>query len=260
MFVYSHLNLVADFYAKDADKFFGEFKELFANEHKDDVRTMGTVHLPEHLKENHTATTYRENKYRLTLNKMAFQNLVIFLEASDDEGALLARMMQFMHIVPADRTLIGNESSLSAILERARVDEDLPAEDEGIPGHNPGSANTDPNAPNVLAKLALGPLPFDADMMEDIRNELEDEDKKNPPKPGQDSLMETLEKRIKVEPGDEAPSRDQIQAPPSMSRDVAMEIQRIRENRDRFKIEGRTGGVAPGVSVAMYTFHNTFDK
>lgn len=39
-----------------------------------------------------------------------------------------------------------------------------------------------------------------------------------------------------------------------------MEVQKIKENRDRFKIEGRTGGVGPGVSVTMFTFHNTFDN
>ena len=33
-----------------------------------------------------------------------------------------------------------------------------------------------------------------------------------------------------------------------------MEVQRIKENRDRFRIEGRSGGVGPGVSVTMFTF------
>ena len=36
-----------------------------------------------------------------------------------------------------------------------------------------------------------------------------------------------------------------------------MEVTKIRENRDRLKIEARTGGIGPGVSVVMYTFHNT---
>jgi len=39
-----------------------------------------------------------------------------------------------------------------------------------------------------------------------------------------------------------------------------MEVQKIRELRDRFRIDPRTGGVGPGVSIAMYTFHNTQDS
>lgn len=42
-----------------------------------------------------------------------------------------------------------------------------------------------------------------------------------------------------------------------------MEVQKVKENRDRFKIDGRdgrTGGVGPGLSVTMFTFHNTFDS
>jgi transcription initiation factor TFIID subunit 5 len=39
-----------------------------------------------------------------------------------------------------------------------------------------------------------------------------------------------------------------------------MEVQKIIEHRDRYKMEGRTGGVGPAVSVTMYTFHNTYDR
>jgi transcription initiation factor TFIID subunit 5 len=39
-----------------------------------------------------------------------------------------------------------------------------------------------------------------------------------------------------------------------------MEVQKIKENRDRLKIDSRTGGIGPGLSVVMYTFHNTSDN
>jgi len=39
-----------------------------------------------------------------------------------------------------------------------------------------------------------------------------------------------------------------------------MEVQKVREYRDRYKIDGRTGGVGPAVSVCMFTFHNTLDQ
>jgi len=38
-----------------------------------------------------------------------------------------------------------------------------------------------------------------------------------------------------------------------------MEVQKIKENRDRFKIDGRTGGIGPQVSVCMFTLHNTME-
>jgi transcription initiation factor TFIID subunit 5 len=40
---------------------------------------------------------------------------------------------------------------------------------------------------------------------------------------------------------------------------VAMEIQKVREHRDRFRIDPRSAGVPPGISVCMYTMHNTYD-
>lgn len=64
---------------------------------------------------------------------------------------------------------------------------------------------------------------------------------------------------IKKEEDEDAPTRADIPYPPSTARDVAMEVQKVKENRDRFKIEGRTGGVGPAVSVCMFTFHNTHD-
>lgn len=262
VFVYSLLNLAAEFYTKDSDRFYRAYSEMFRQEHQDDLRVLQGVKLPEHLDASHVAKIYRNNKYRLTLSATAFNNLMQFLETKDpDGGAVIVLLLQtYMHIVTVDRAALGADRSLSAMLARGGADDDMPAEDEGIPGHNPGSANTDPNAPPVLAKLSLGPLPMDPDAMEDVRAELLEEDARNPPGPGQSSLVDVLDKQIKREPTEEAPPRDRVPLPPSLARDVAMEVQKIRENRDRFKIEGKTGGVGPGVSVVMYTFHNTFDR
>jgi transcription initiation factor TFIID subunit 5 len=193
---------------------------------------------------------------------MAFNNLIQFLESKDREGGavIIATLTNYMHIFTVDRAAAGNERSIAAILARTSVDEDLPAEDEGIPGHNPGSANTDRNAPLVLAKLSLGLPPPEPELQDDVRAQLQEEDAKNPPKPGQNSLLEEYDQHIKREPTDDVPSRDAIPLPPSLARDVAMEVQKVIEHRDRFKISGRTGGVGPGVSVTMFTFHNTFDR
>lgn len=262
VFVYSLLNLAAEYYVKDSDRFYRAHSDMFRQEHQDDLRALATVKLPEHLETSHIAKIYRNNKYRLTLSVTAFNNLMQFLESKDaDGGAVIVLLLQtYMHIVTADRAALGADRTLSAMLARGGADDEMPPEDEGIPGHNPGSANTDPNAPPVLAKLSLGPLPMDPDAMEDVRAELLEEDNKDPPAPGQSSLVDTFENHIKREPTEEAPTRDRVPLPPPLARDVAMEVQKIRENRDRFQIPGNTGGIGRGVSVVMYTFHNTFDR
>lgn len=129
---------------------------------------------------------------------------------------------------------------------------------EGIPGVNIGLSNKDILDP--AAPLSLGPLPMDTDLRDDIRAEIEDEERRNPPAPGAPSLIEELDQKIKREESADAPSRADLPLPPSRPRDIMLEMQKLRENRDRFKIEGRTGGVGVPVSACMFTFHNTFGR
>jgi transcription initiation factor TFIID subunit 5 len=261
VFVHCVLNLASDYYPRDCEAFYQKFHARFLRGHPDDLRELSVIKLPEHL-DARIAKVYRGSKYRLSITSMAFNVLLQFLEAKEAEGGsvIVALIHEHFHLVTIDRAAAGNERSLAAMLSRRGEEWDHPAEDEGIPGHNPGSANTDPNAPNVLARLVLGPLPMETELMEDVRDELAEEDAKNPPSPGLQPLSEVFEQMIKKEPNDDGPSREQVPLPPSLARDVSMEIQKVREHRDRFKIDPRSGGVAPGMSVCMYTFHNTFDR
>ena len=164
-----------------------------------------------------------------------------------------------LNIVTVERAADDN-LSLAKMLGRAKVTEDFPAEDEGIPGHNAGSANTDRHTTsNILTRLKLGPLPMEPELLDDVQAELEEEDVRNPPVEGQHSLVQEFA-HIKREESEDAPNRTDIPVPPSKVRDVVMEVQKVKENRDRFRIEGRTGGVGPAVSVVMFTFHNTYDN
>ena len=242
--------------------FFNSFKEHFEKEHEDDLRKLEPISLPEHVLDSEIAKIYRGSKYRVTLSQVAFYNLIQFLENKEREGgAVIVSVVQSnLKVVPVDRAT-DDQHSLARLLERARTGEDYPAEDEGIPGHNPGSANTDLSAgSSVLTRLRLGPTPMEADLMNDVRAELEEEDSKNPAVDGQSSLSYHFEQQIKREDSDDMPSRHEVPLPPSVARDVAMEVQKVKENRDRFKIESRTGGVGVGVSITMFTFHNTFDR
>jgi transcription initiation factor TFIID subunit 5 len=96
-------------------------------------------------------------------------------------------------------------------------------------------------------------------MEEDVRAELADEDIKIPPVAGKNTFTQEFDHMIKKEEEEEAPTRADIPFPPSTARDVAMEVMKVKENRDRYKLDGRTGGVGPGISVCMFTFHNTYD-
>jgi transcription initiation factor TFIID subunit 5 len=262
IFVHSYLNLIGDFYPRDGKEFFDRFKTPFQAEHEHDLRALQPLTEPEHLQQNDIAQLYRDNKYRLTMSSFAFTNLILFLEQREREGGMLIvnLISNFLDIRTIDRQSAGGSRGLQRLLAERNGEQEFPAEDEGIPGHNPGSANLDKNAPTVLSKLSLGPLPLEGDMMEDIKAELQDHDSSHPPAAGQNSLIDEFEQRIKREPMDDAPSREALPFPPSTARDVAMEVQKVKENRDRFKVEGRTGGVGPGVSVTMFTFHNTFDS
>ena len=262
VFVYSFLNLVADGLPNESRTYFDHFKSSFEEEHRDDIRTLQSVSLPDHVMSNETAKSYRENKYRLTLSTMAFYNLIRFLESKEKEGGNLvtAILQNSLNVVTVDRAADG-QSAFAQRLNRAKNVEDFPAEDEGIPGHNAGSANLEQAAgSNVLPRVKLGALPMEKDFMEDVRGDLEDEDEKHPPVAGQSSLVQNFEQRIKREESEDAPTREELRLPQSTARDVAMEVQKVKEDRDRFKIEGRTGGVGPGVSVTMFTFHNTYGR
>ena len=262
IFVYSFLTLLSDDFVVEGRTFFSTYKQQFESEHVDDLRSLEPLSLPEHVESNETAKIYRNNRYRLSLGSVAFYGLVKFLESKEKEGGkvLVGIIQNHLNINTVER---GNDSqyALAQVLSRSKTVEDFPAEDEGIPGHNPGSANLTRTAgDSVLTRLRLGPLPIEEDLKGDVRAELEDEDGRNPPSNGQPSLVSCFEDRIKREESEDAPNRSELQLPPSTARDVAMEVQKIKEDRDRFKIEARTGGVGPGVSVTMFTFHNTHDR
>ncbi|KAL9014573.1 MAG: hypothetical protein Q9173_000778 [Seirophora scorigena] len=262
VFVYSFLDLVSDFYPQEARTFFSNLREMFENEHEDDLRGLQAIALPEHVGTNEIAKIYQSHRYRATLSQTAFFNLIQFLESKEKEGgAVIVGILQSrLNVVTVERTA-EDQFSLARLLERAKHKEDFPAEDEGIPGHNPGSAKLDSSAGSaVLTKLKLGQITLDAEGRQDVLGDLEDEDRTNPPAIGQPSLVETFEQRIKREESEDIPGRTELPPrPPPLARDVAMEVQKVKENRDRLTISEKTGGVGPGMNVVMYTFHNTHD-
>jgi transcription initiation factor TFIID subunit 5 len=255
--------MVTSFYPQDAKSFFEANKNMFLPEHTDDIRHFEPISLPEHLQDNSVAKLYRNNKYRVVLSNPAYTNLLQFLESKDKEGGSVmnAILSSFCSVKTMDRAS-DDRFSFASMLNQMAPGQSSPAEDEGIPGHHPGSAYTgdNPAMAGTLPRLRLGKLPMEQTLEEDVRAELAEVDAKEPPVAGRNTLSQEFEQMIKKEDEDEAPSRADIPFPPSNARDVELEVRRVMEHRDRFEIKGRTGGVGPGVSVCMFTFHNTLDK
>jgi len=260
-FVHCYLELVKQFYPKEATRLFQRWQELFKQEHDQDLRSLERIAMAEHTGDHNVAKTYRDNKYRLSLTNAAFEYFIQWLESLPSENyQLFIRVQQNnLDLRRVDRAS-DDHYSFASVLLRGQTGQDMPAEDEGIPGHNPGNAisSTNPKEGTNLALLKLGKLPMEKELEEDVRGELMDLDLHTPPEAGEQSLVQVHEQvNIKQEDEDEGPSRTEVPYPPSTARDVSMEVQKIKENRDRFKIEGRTGGIGPALSVVMYTFHNT---
>lgn len=266
LFVYSFIELVYNMYTREARMFWTKFSDNFKPKYTTDLRQLENILLPEHQAENNLAKLYKENRYRIPITHAAFQYLMQYLESLPDALFKLeiGLIEKYLDIRKVQRTA-DNRFSFESVL-RNYLDGDSQqtiADDEGIPGHRAGSAisSTDPNVGNTLAALKLGKLPLEAELNDDVRAELSDLDLAAPPVPGAQSLVETHDAVIKVEPIDgDSPNRTDIPYPPTTARDVAMEVQKIRENRDRLRIESRTGGIGPALSCVMYTFHNTRDN
>lgn len=254
--------MVTSFYPQDAKQFFETNKNMFLPEHTDDIRVFEPISLPEHVQGNSTANLYRNNKYRIVLSNPAYTNLLQFLESKEKEGGSVmnAILSSYCVIKTMDRAA-DDRFSFAAMLGQIGAGQSFPSEDEGIPGHHPGSAYTgdNPAMAGTLPRLRLGKMPMEQVMEEDVRAELADEDAKEPPMAGKNTFTQEFDQMIKKEEEEEAPTRADIPFPPSTARDVAMEVMKVKENRDRYKLDGRTGGVGPGVSVCMFTFHNTYD-
>ncbi|XP_044721179.1 TFIID subunit NTD2 domain-containing protein [Hirsutella rhossiliensis] len=257
IFVYSFFELVGNGYAEDSKAFLKDLGHHFQPAHDDDLRNFSTITLPQHIADNSTAKLYRDNKYRIPLNQHATGDLFNFLERESEQGGAVIRQLLVTYC-QVDSTARGpiTPFSFEAVFRRSKnADIDEVDAREGIPGINIGLSNRDVLDPT--APLKLGPLPMESDLREDVRAELEDEERKNPPPDGVSSLLEEFDQKIKREESADAPSRADLPLPPSRPRDIMLEMQKVRENRDRFKIEGRTGGVGTAVSACMFTFHNT---
>lgn len=252
--------MIANSYADDAKNLLKDLRKQYERAHADDLKTLETITLPQHVTENPVTKLYKDNRYRIPLNQHATGDLFTFLERESEQGGSVIRQL-LVSYCQIDSTARGpiTPYSFEAVFRRVKnMDLDEVDAMEGIPGVNIGLSNKDLLDP--AAPLQLGPLPMDPDLRDDVRAEIEDEEKRNPPAAGTQSILDEFDQRIKREDSTDAPTRADLPLPPSRPRDIMLEIHKVRENRDRFKIEGRTGGIGVAVSACMFTFHNTLGR
>lgn len=260
VYVYSYLELITEMFQVDAEKFLDKFEWRFKDHHKDELAQLRTVTLKTHVFENPVAKLYRENKYRIPLNSHIHYNLIGFLESNADKGGKTVNsiLSTYCKIIETSRGPV-DQFSFEAIVSRSRglgAGEAIDVQ-EGIEGGFTGLSNHD--LANNDAEVRLGPMVSEPDLIDDVRAELAIQDARHPKPAGEQSLSEIYEAKIKEEERPDAILRHEIPLPPSKARNVEEEVLKVKEHRDALKIGSRTGGVGPGVSCCMYTFHNTFD-
>ncbi|KAI1454170.1 transcription initiation factor TFIID subunit 5 [Annulohypoxylon moriforme] len=259
LFIYSYLRLVKQGSSAHADEFIKTLRTRFEKSHPDEMKSLLTITLPQHVQEDVLAKTYLGNQYTIPLSKSLAATLFSFLEREYEQGGgiIIDLITQHIHVNAVDRGPI-EPFSFEAIYRRSQQQE-LDEVDivEGIPGMSSHSGLMNRTLLDEKANLKLGPLPMEPELRADVVAELEEEDQLHPPHDGYPSLVDEFNtlNPVKKE-SDDSPERAEIPYPPSRARDVVMEMQKTRENRDRFKIDTSNGAQGAGVTVHMWTFHN----
>jgi len=259
VFVYFYLGLLTQGSYAHAEEFMDKFRGLFENSHREELQRIATIKSATHVRENQVSQLYLNNRYRIPMSIQVSGRLFSFLERDEDLNQPTIEVLQERCSLDVVERGPLEPFSFEAIYRRAQQMElDDVDTQEGLPGSDRRSGVTNRDILDNTAALKLGPLPMDIELRADVAAELEDEDKVHPPKDGKPTLVDEFNQMhpIKKE-AEDSPSRTDIPYPPSRARDVVVEMQKVRENRDRFRIEGRTGGVGPAASVCMFTFHNT---
>lgn len=258
MFVHSYLELVEGKYPDEAKTFLGTFKSSFEVAHADDLKLLATITLPTHVEDNNTTKLFKTTKYRIPVTDKAHDLMIAYMEKDYEAGGqIILRLLASYCTIPIVDRGLANPYSFAAIGEKHKSTQINQVElQEGVPGAFEGiRTDATPSGP-----LKLGPLGLDPDLQRELRSELTQEDQRHPPPDGKPSLLEEFENKIKREESADGPTRAQIPLPAFRARDVLNEVEKLKEYRDRFRIEGRTGGVGTGVSVTMFTFHNSLGR
>ncbi|KAG4302590.1 hypothetical protein PCANB_001211 [Pneumocystis canis] len=241
IFIHSYLDLISKNQTVSAKEFFNTYSSEHEILHGHDIRHISSITLPEHIEENELVKLYRQNKYRITMWRTAFDLMLHFLfENESNGGAVIMRLLN-QHVETKIVTGRPDQFINNTITN-----------DEGISGYDVYHLDNFNKQP-----VKLGEMPLDTDLKDDIEMELSNIDNKNEQKnyeKGEKSLLEEF--KNKKEPSEDSPMKNSIPLPTFKSVDVEKEIEVIKDLRKRLIL----GPQASLPSVCMYTFHNTHDS
>ncbi|KAG4304664.1 hypothetical protein PORY_002057 [Pneumocystis oryctolagi] len=241
IFIHSYLDLISKNQTNSAKQFFDTYSSEHEVLHGHDIRHMSSITLPEHIEENELVKLYRQNKYKITMWRTAFDLMLHFLfENESNGGAVIMRLLN-QHIETKIVTGRPDQFINSTITN-----------DEGISGYDVYHLDSFNKQP-----VKLGEMPLNTDLKSDIEMELatlDNKDEKINHEKGEKSLLEEFRNRKEV--SEDSPIKNSIPLPTFKAVDVEKEIEVIKDLRKRLVL----GPQASLPSVCMYTFHNTHDS
>lgn len=257
MFVHCFLDLIAKNYSGNGKKismnffelflghhFFDKFRDEFILLHGDEMARLNGISDSSQLKENTLASTYRNNKYNLTMSAYSFQLLVNFLQ-ENNYFVLLKILNQYINI----RVLVSRPSLPSSGTSKTVSDKET--RPQGIIGFSP----TIQNQIN-LEFLNWGVYPLDPTNESEILRRLRNDLALSGSLKTQDQLSNAVSQIRKNLIGsiEFAPKHITLPRPQAGAAELNLTVDRIKGISSRAMLSSTN---LP--SVCCYTIHNTYD-
>lgn len=219
-----------------ACEFFDKFCESHELLHSQDLQAIKGIRLPQHVSENSVAQRFVTRRCRVQISPTAFDLLLHFLHSIEAVGGstIIRLINQHFSLVIKPKQAAGSST-----------DDDDEANDFG----DIGELENAPKKP-----LQLGIMPVDPDLKAEVLATLEYKDKNEK---YDTELAPRFEEMTK--PESDSPAVDAIPLPKFKPRDVEAAVQRVIDSTQMAKLGFGHKQQAALPSVAMYTFHNTYD-
>lgn len=238
IFVHCFLELVSKRFTTQAKDFFLKFKHDHSTLHGQEISRLAAISLPEHLKENDLANTYRNNRYKIKVSKTTMFLLLYFLQEHEAVGGAIIIRIINQYLTPIVSSTKPGEINREGEANPEEGIVQLPSEETQV-----SKFNEQP--------VKLGKLPLDPEVQREIEAELKVKDENTPPVNGV-SLLAEFETMTKPSP--DAPLRELVPLPVMDATDIKRMILDVQDSRSKIRLDS----IQPSApSVCMYTFHNT---
>lgn len=227
LFVHMFLELVSLGEPERAKEFFDQFAPSNSLLHPQELQILGRVRTPQHIEDNPVAQEFMTQRFKIRISPTTFDLLLFFLHSIESVGgSTIIR-------------LINQHFQLAIVATQATDETDLQEEANGI--DTTGSLNNSTEG----TELKLGKMPLDNDFKNEVLVMLNQRDA---------SLGQLFEEEAEEE--SDSPAIESLPLPKYTPEDVERMVNKIKEISERALIDKAQAALP---SVAMYTFHNTYD-